>query len=197
MFINRGAAALAAACTIAVLPASASAAGKDRSDCSRSLERTYTERYKEVRQRHGRRAPGRNIRDNGVVRRNQTVRDARCSEIRRSIRQLKVLLTVPKPYTSVPTATVVAAPPAQMPSGVESPVVTSTGGSSNSMVNPDCESSGNPQVVDPSGTYWGKYQFDRQTWAAHGGNPSSYGSASEVEQDRIAAAVTYDAWPNC
>jgi Transglycosylase-like domain len=73
----------------------------------------------------------------------------------------------------------------------------STGGSSNSMVNPHCESGGNSQVVDPSGTYWGKYQFDRQTWVAHGGSPGSYGSASEGEQDQVASRVTYDAWPNC
>ncbi len=74
---------------------------------------------------------------------------------------------------------------------------TSTSGSSNSMVNPNCESGGNPQVVDPSGTYWGKYQFDYQTWVAHGGSPGSYGSASEAVQDQVASRVTYDAWPNC
>lgn len=71
------------------------------------------------------------------------------------------------------------------------------GGSSNPMVNPNCESSGNPQVVDPSGTYWGKYQFDRGTWIAHGGSPGSYGNASEGVQDQVASRVTYDAWPNC
>jgi len=73
----------------------------------------------------------------------------------------------------------------------------SSGGSSNSMVNPNCESSGNSQIWDPSGTYWGKYQFDRQTWVAHGGSPGAYGNASEAEQDRVASRVTYDAWPNC
>jgi hypothetical protein len=71
------------------------------------------------------------------------------------------------------------------------------GGSSNSMVNPSCESGGNPQVWDPSGTYWGKYQFDQQTWVAHGGSPGSYGNAGVAEQDRVAANVQYDAWPNC
>ena len=73
----------------------------------------------------------------------------------------------------------------------------SSGGSSNSMVNPSCESGGNPQIVSPNGTYWGKYQFDYQTWVAHGGSPGSYGSASEGAQDAVAARVTYDAWPNC
>lgn len=73
----------------------------------------------------------------------------------------------------------------------------SSGGSSNSMVNPNCESGGNSQVVSPNGTYWGKYQFDYQTWVAHGGSPGSYGSASEEVQDAVASRVTYDAWPNC
>jgi len=73
----------------------------------------------------------------------------------------------------------------------------SSGGSSNSMVNPNCESGGNSQVVSPNGMYWGKYQFDKQTWVAHGGSPGAYGNASEAEQDRVAGHVTYDAWPNC
>jgi len=73
----------------------------------------------------------------------------------------------------------------------------SSGGSSNSMVNPTCESGGNSQVVSPDGTYWGKYQFDYRTWVAFGGSPSGYGSASEGVQDSVAANVNYDAWPNC
>ena len=191
----------AAASVIAVTALAPSAAqAKDyakRASCSTKLERKYQARYKEVRQRHGTRAPGRNIGDHGVVRRNQTVRDARCREVAQSARQLRTLLTVPKPQRSIPTAVVKAVEPAQMPSGVQTASVQSNGGSSNPMVNPACESGGNPQVYDPSGTYWGKYQFDRQTWAAHGGDPGSYGSASELEQDRVAANVKYDAWPNC
>lgn len=73
----------------------------------------------------------------------------------------------------------------------------SYGGSSNSMVSPNCESSGNSQIVSSNGKYWGKYQFDYQTWVAHGGSPGAYGSASEAEQDAVASRVTYDAWPNC
>ena len=73
----------------------------------------------------------------------------------------------------------------------------SSGGSSNSMVNPNCESGGNPQVVSPDGKYWGKYQFDYQTWVAFGGAPSAYGNASEGYQDQVASRVNYDAWPNC
>lgn len=75
--------------------------------------------------------------------------------------------------------------------------VSSYGGSSNSMVNPYCESSGNSQAVSPDGKYWGKYQFDYSTWVAFGGAPGAYGNASAAYQDQVAARVTYDAWPNC
>lgn len=69
--------------------------------------------------------------------------------------------------------------------------------STNYRVDPwGCEAD-HAQDVSPTGKYWGKYQFDRQTWAAHGGTPSAYGSAPEEVQDAIAANVTYDAWPNC
>lgn len=186
-----------AALTATTLAIGASPASADRADCSAELEKSYSGLYNKVADRHGRRAPGRNIRKYGVVRRNQTVRNARCGEIRKSRTQLKQLLVVPKRYRSVSTATTNAVPPAQMPSGVQSAQATSTGGSSNAYVNPHCESGGNSQVYDASGTYWGKYQFDRSTWIAHGGSAGSYGNASEVEQDRVAANVNYDAWPNC
>lgn len=69
--------------------------------------------------------------------------------------------------------------------------------SSNPYVDPwGCEAR-HAQQWSPSRKYWGKYQFDRSTWASHGGNPNEYGSASEAEQDRVAANVKYDAWPNC
>ena len=74
---------------------------------------------------------------------------------------------------------------------------TSGGGSSNSMVNPNCESGGNPQVVSPDGQYWGLYQFDYATWVAHGGSPGSYGNAPASVQHQVASRVRYDAWPNC
>ncbi len=63
-----------------------------------------------------------------------------------------------------------------------------------------CESGGNPRAISPDGTYRGKYQFDRSTWAAYGsaGDPAR---ASETEQDRRALKL-YKArgtapWPNC
>lgn len=47
-------------------------------------------------------------------------------------------------------------------------------------------------------THFGAYQYDRQTWAAHGGNPEDWGTASPEEQDRVFAEGTakygYGAW---
>jgi LysM repeat protein len=47
-------------------------------------------------------------------------------------------------------------------------------------------------------THFGAYQFDRQTWAANGGNPADWGSASAAEQDQVfantVASSGYSAW---
>jgi hypothetical protein len=168
----------------------------DRADCPRKLERSYSKHYRQVANRHGTRAPGRNIRKYGMLvtwnrGRHKVAFDAMCSELRRSRRQLKRLLTPPRVTWPAQLATA-PAPPPQRPSGVSSAgtVASGSGGSSNAYVNPACESGGNPQIVSPSGQYWGKYQFDY-------GEPGSYGSAPESVQDQIAAGVKYDAWPNC
>lgn len=63
-----------------------------------------------------------------------------------------------------------------------------------------CESGGDPTVVDASGTYYGKYQFDMGTWASVGGSGSP-AEASEAEQDYRAALLYSRAgsspWPVC
>jgi hypothetical protein len=63
-----------------------------------------------------------------------------------------------------------------------------------------CESSGNPAAVSPSGQYRGKYQFSRETWAEYGGSGDP-AAAPEAEQDRIAAALLAargtQPWPIC
>lgn len=63
-----------------------------------------------------------------------------------------------------------------------------------------CESGGDPTVVDASGTYRGKYQFDYGTWASVGGHGDP-ASASEREQDYRAALLYRRAgtspWPVC
>jgi soluble lytic murein transglycosylase-like protein len=62
-----------------------------------------------------------------------------------------------------------------------------------------CESGGDPTAVNPAG-YYGKYQFDMQTWAAVGGsgNPAA---APEAEQDYRAALLYNQSgsspWPVC
>jgi hypothetical protein len=63
-----------------------------------------------------------------------------------------------------------------------------------------CESGGNPAAVDASGTYRGKYQFDRGTWASVGGHGDP-AAAPEAEQDRRAQIlldrVGTSPWPVC
>jgi hypothetical protein len=63
-----------------------------------------------------------------------------------------------------------------------------------------CESGGDPTVVDASGTYYGKYQFDMGTWASVGGSGSP-ADAPEEEQDYRAALLYSQAgsspWPVC
>lgn len=63
-----------------------------------------------------------------------------------------------------------------------------------------CESGGDPTVVDASGTYFGKYQFDLGTWSAVGGSGSP-AEASEAEQDYRASLLYSRAgsspWPVC
>jgi Transglycosylase-like domain/Putative peptidoglycan binding domain len=63
-----------------------------------------------------------------------------------------------------------------------------------------CESGGNPRAVSPDGRYRGKFQFDRATWRAWGGEGDP-AKAPESEQDRIALklyrARGTEPWPNC
>jgi hypothetical protein len=60
-----------------------------------------------------------------------------------------------------------------------------------------CESGGDYAANTGNG-YFGGYQFDSSTWDAYG--DPAYGEANEAPpavQDAAAAAVPYDAWPNC
>ncbi len=64
----------------------------------------------------------------------------------------------------------------------------------------ECESHGDPRAVSSDGTYRGKYQFDRGTWHANGGEGDP-AKAPELEQDLIAAQVIgvrgSSPWPSC
>jgi hypothetical protein len=63
-----------------------------------------------------------------------------------------------------------------------------------------CESGGDPRAVSSDGTYRGKYQFDRGTWASVGGDGDP-AKAPESEQDRRAAKLLAQSgsspWPVC
>jgi hypothetical protein len=63
-----------------------------------------------------------------------------------------------------------------------------------------CESGGNPQAVDSTGTYRGKYQFTTSTWQGVGGSGDP-AAAPEAEQDRRAAMLYARSgsgqWPVC
>lgn len=63
-----------------------------------------------------------------------------------------------------------------------------------------CESSNNPRAVDPSGTYFGLYQFDLRTWAGVGGQglPSEASPAEQLHRARLLFADRGRApWPVC
>lgn len=46
------------------------------------------------------------------------------------------------------------------------------------------ESGGNPDVWNASG-HWGLYQFSKETWVAHGGDPALFGNADQAYQNEI------------
>lgn len=64
----------------------------------------------------------------------------------------------------------------------------------------ECESGGRPDARSSDGTYRGKYQFDKGTWAAQGGKGDP-AKAPELEQDYRAAGLYKAAgsspWPVC
>lgn len=63
-----------------------------------------------------------------------------------------------------------------------------------------CESGGNPRAVDPSGTYFGLYQFDISTWQSNGGSGNPIDN-SPAEQLRVAKVLHshrgFSPWPAC
>ncbi len=81
--------------------------------------------------------------------------------------------------------------PAELPGGVSLATLESIAA---------CESGGDPTSVSADGTYRGKYQFDRGTWASVGGSGDP-AAAPEAEQDRRAALLYSrsgaSAWPVC
>lgn len=190
--------AAAAAVAALALPGAAAAApqGKDAAGRSGdSLER-HEKRYLEVRQdfvkANGIRAAGRNIVRHGYLERDGDVHEATHAEVRESILTMRPP-AVTETATETATVTETAAP------GVAATEASSSGGAAASSATAQCESGGDYSAVNPAG-YYGAYQFDQGTWDAYA--PEGYAGTNPAEappevQDAAAAAVPYDAWPNC
>lgn len=64
----------------------------------------------------------------------------------------------------------------------------------------NCESGGNPRAVDPSGSYYGLYQFSPSTWASLGGSglPSNASPAEQTSRaEQLYQRSGAGQWPVC
>lgn len=156
----------------------------------RTLKQSYSDHYYAAAKKLGKRAPGRNIRRDGVRTKRHRVRDATNHELAVSLRQLRRLLHPPAPQLT-------AGPPPQAPSGVAS---TRVAPGSHLAAIGQCESGGDYGAISPGGQYRGKYQFDYRTWGEVGGTGDP-AAAPPAEQDRRAAMLYSRAgpgrWPVC
>lgn len=181
-----GHAAAVAAIAAAAIPAAAAQSTGDSSSPAREERTRYEQRYLEVREDfvdvNGRQAAGRNIVRYGYLDGDGDVHAATRAKVRESIATMKPPAAVTETVTDAPT---------------DSP--TYSGGAAASSATAQCESGGDYGAVNPAG-YYGAYQFDQSTWDAYapegyaGVNPAT---APPEVQDAAAAAVPYDAWPNC
>lgn len=151
-----------------------------------ALRRLYSAYYYAVRDRHGRRAPGRNIRRFGV-KSARGVRTATSRELARSIRTFRRWLH------PAPVVAAVAASSPTVTASIAQPV---TGGM------PDCtwkpESGGSYTASNPSGAY-GKYQI-MPVHYGQGGVCAGMGkspSEQEVCARRVFSSSGAGAWVNC
>ena len=63
-----------------------------------------------------------------------------------------------------------------------------------------CESGGRPGATDPSGTYGGLYQFDRQTWQSLGGSGAAHEAPASEQTFRAKKLYVQrgaSPWPHC
>lgn len=143
---------------------------------------------KQVVQKFGVRAPGRDICRLGVLRHGRVHR----APFETRVRYLRVLRRMNTPPRLVPLMH--AGPPRNPPAGTATPRANL----------PYCtwgpESGGNYRARNPSGA-GGKYQIMSSTWRAYGGSTSNAADASPAEQDMVAAKI-YAAqggapWVNC
>lgn len=185
-------AAILAVASALALPGAADAKGEvadPAADLRAAYDKAYEREYIEVRRKVVRRfdveTAGRNIVRDGFRENDGDVRRAREGEVRESTELMRSWLAPePSPTESVP-ATQAAATDYD------------TAGAPTSVI--ECESGGDYGAVNPAG-YYGAYQFDQSTWDAYA--PSGYAGTNPAQappgvQDAAAAAVPYDAWPNC
>lgn len=161
---------------------------------SKQLVKSYTSKYNEVRKRHGSRAPGRNIVKYGViVTKWGDTRPAKRWEVRKSVRQLKVLLTVPH---EAPGLVRTAVEPAQEPSGVQTASVAGAypGGYAIPTEIVMCESHGDPHAVNYNNPDRpaGYYQIITSTWLANGGG--AYAPTADKASAEAQAIVAARIW---
>jgi hypothetical protein len=175
---------IAAGLVALAMPASAQAASPHMCEQAKKVRASVIDK-------HGKRAPGRDICRFGV-RRGGKVHAPSNVQKARYLRALKRLDSPPPQPTLVRTAV----PPRVPPAGTRSAGVRA-GGTLSAIAR--CESGGNYATNTGNGFY-GAYQFDLQTWQSVGGsgNPAA---ASPAEQDRR-AAILYSQrgsspWPVC
>lgn len=132
----------------------------DRSNCKPKIEQSYSHYYKTVAHKFGKRQPGRHIRDDGMrvyhkSTKHYVVRDAKCREVRRSLRTFKRWLAPPPaPIMAGDTSSANNTPPSYAGGNYSIP---------SSIVM--CESGGNYNAYNPSGAR-GAYQIMPGTHAS-------------------------------
>lgn len=162
---------------------------------AKSLPAKYRDLRHEVVQKHGKRAPGRNIIRYGV-RTKHGVRHARNADIADSIRTFRSMLAPPAPIATTRAVTPSPGLQSQAPAPAAPTAAPAAAPSSNSVA--QCESGGNYSTNTGNG-YYGAYQFDDQTWHAAGGSGHA-SDAPPAEQDaRFHSwyAGHPGAWPVC
>jgi hypothetical protein len=143
---------------------------------------------KEKGKKKGKRAPGRNICEQGMEGGKKPTHDDKLDYVQTLDR---IVHPPPPPAPVAPTPT--------SPSSPTAASAASAVGSGLSAI-AQCESGGDPTAVSPSGQYRGKYQFSRPTWESVGGTGDP-AAAPEAVQDALAqklyAQQGASPWPVC
>lgn len=180
-----GAAALALTFgSVAVAPTTASSA------VPKHLRAEYQHHYKELAQRHGKRAPGCNLFRTCKAK-------PTAARVRRSNATLERMLYVPRP---APVA--VAAPASTTATATTvAPTSSSAASTSSSTSLPSCtyepESGGDYGAYNASSGAYGKYQIIPSTWAAHCSDLGKDPGGQDECAGRVYESQGAGAWVNC